>query len=129
MSDGEELVRRIWAQWNSGDREIYPELVDPEVEVHSELAQRIYRGRDEVAEWIREIDEQFSDWELRIDGIEQVDARTVVVTGSIEMRGRRSGLDLHQPASWLVELKDGRLRALRNFPDPRGAAEFLGRPA
>ena len=51
----------------------------------------------------------------------------VVATGSISMRGRQSGLDLEQPASWVVELRDGRLLRLRNFVDPDEAAEVRWR--
>jgi ketosteroid isomerase-like protein len=124
---GEEFVRRIWAQWNSGDREVRDDQVDPEVEIHSALTQAVYRGRDGAQRWIREIDDQFSDWRLELDSVDEPRAGVVVATGSISMRGRQSGLDLEQPAGWVVELRDGRLLRLHNFVDPHEAARFAAR--
>jgi ketosteroid isomerase-like protein len=115
---GEEFVRQVWAQWNSGDREVRDYQIDSEVEIHSALTQAVYRGHEGVQRWIREIDEQFSDWRLELDSVDEPREGVVVARGAISMRGRHSGLDLHQPASWLVELRDGRLHRLRNFVDP-----------
>jgi ketosteroid isomerase-like protein len=124
---GEEFVRRIWAQWNSGDRVVRDDQVDPEVEIHSALTQAVYRGRDGARRWMREIDEQFSDWRVELDSIGEPREGVVVATGSISMRGRQSGLDLEQPAGWVVELRDGRLLRLHNFVDPAEAARFAAR--
>ncbi len=40
-------------------------------------------------------------------------------------RGRQSGIDLDQPASWLVTLRAGRIARIQNFigPDARAQAE------
>ncbi len=124
MASGEEFVRGLWAQWNSGDREVRADQVDPEVEVHSALTQAVYRGREGARRWMREIDEQFSDWMVQLDSIDEPREGVVVATGSISMRGRHSGLDLEQPAGWVVELRDGRLLRLHNFVDPDEAAAF-----
>ena len=118
MVSGKEFVREVWAQWNSGDREVRDYQIDPEVEIHSALTQAVYRGNEGAQRWIREIDEQFSDWRLELDSVDEPREGVVVARGAISMRGRHSGLDLRQPASWLVELRDGRLRVLRNFVDP-----------
>ena len=98
----------MWAQWNSGDREVRDYQIDPEVEIHSALTQAVYRGHEGAQRWIREIDEQFSDWRLELDSVDEPREGVVVARGAISMRGRHSGLDLRQPASWLVELRDGR---------------------
>jgi ketosteroid isomerase-like protein len=124
VASGEEFVRRIWAQWNSGDRGVREDQVDPEVEVHSALTRAVYRGREGTERWIREIDEQFSDWKLELEDVDEVRENLIVATGSISMRGRQSGLDLEQPAGWVVELRDRRLYRLHNFVDPAEAARF-----
>jgi hypothetical protein len=46
MERGEAVVREVWSRWNSGDRDIDERLIDPDCEVHSALAKRVYRGRD-----------------------------------------------------------------------------------
>ena len=127
MAEGEELVHRIWERWNSGNRDVRDDEVDPEVEIHSALTNAVYHGYDGVERWIHEIDDQFSDWRLRLDSIDESREDVVVVTGSISMRGRQSGLDLHQPAGWVVELRDGRMLKLRNFVDPDEAVAFAAR--
>jgi ketosteroid isomerase-like protein len=124
---GQEFVRQIWAQWNSGDREIRDDQVDPEVEIHSALTQAVYHGRDGAERWMQEIDEQFSDWQVQLDSVSEPREGVLVATGSISMRGRQSGLDLEQPAGWVIELREGRLHRLRNFVDPDEAARFAGR--
>ena len=121
-------MRRTWARWNSGDRELLEEEIDPEVQVHSALTQAVYRGYEGIERWMSEIDEQFSDWQLGLDSVDEQREGVVVVSGSISMRGRQSGLDLRQPASWIVELRDGRMITLRNFVGPEAAAaEFAAR--
>ena len=117
-------MRRIWTQWNSGDREVRPDQIDPEVEIHSALTNAVYRGHEGAGRWMREIDEQFSDWRIELEGVNELQEDLVVASGSISMRGRQSGLDLVQPAGWVVELRDGRLYRLRNFVDPDEAAAF-----
>ena len=72
MSDGEQLIREIWRRWNEGDRVWDPEIVDPELEIRSMLTGRTYRGRAEVEQWMAEIDEQFEQWRLHVDELEEV---------------------------------------------------------
>jgi ketosteroid isomerase-like protein len=127
MSEGEDFVRRTWARWNDGDRELLEEEIDPEVTIHSALSQAVYRGYEGVERWMREIDEQFSDWRVALDSVDEPRDGIVIARGSISMRGRQSGLDLTQPASWIIELRDGRMLTLRNFVGTEAAAEFQAR--
>jgi ketosteroid isomerase-like protein len=127
MSEGEDFVRRTWARWNDGDRELLEEEIDPEVVIHSALTRAVYRGYEGVERWMSEIDEQFSDWSLGLDSVDEPRDGIVVARGSISMRGRQSGLDLTQPASWIIELRDGRMLTLRNFVGTEAAADFAAR--
>jgi ketosteroid isomerase-like protein len=113
MGDGEQVIREIWRRWNAGDREFDPEIVDPEIEVDSALTGQRFTGEAGLVRWIGEIEDQFEEWELTIIGIEGSGDR-LVVRGSVRARGRQSGVDLDQPITWNVELRDGRLRRLRN---------------
>jgi ketosteroid isomerase-like protein len=128
MSEGEDFERRTWARWNDGDREVLEEEIDPEVVVHSALTKAVYRGYEGIERWMSEIDEQFSDWRLGLESVDEPQEGVVVVSGSISMRGRQSRLDFEQPASWIVELRDGRLLTLSNFVGAdAAAAEFAAR--
>jgi ketosteroid isomerase-like protein len=62
-----------------------------------------------------EIDDQFDDWNLSIDTVSSIATDRLLVTGGIHGRGRQSGIDLDEPAAWIVELRAGRLLSIRNF--------------
>jgi ketosteroid isomerase-like protein len=115
MGDGERLVSEVWERWNSGDRRVDDETFHPEIEIHSVLTGDVYRGHEGVHRWVAEIDEQFERWDLTIDEIAERDPATVIARGTIHMRGRTSGVVLDQPASWLIEIRDGRVAVIRNF--------------
>ncbi len=122
---GEDLIRDVWRRWNAGEREPDDESFDPEIEVHSVLAGGIFTGHDGLRRWVAEIDEQFDEWELGIEEVRQLAPDRWIVHGTIRARGRQSGVDLDQPASWLIETRNGRMRLIRNFigPKARRAAE------
>jgi ketosteroid isomerase-like protein len=130
MGEGDEgVIRKAFARWNSGEREIDREALDPEIEIHSMLAQRSFHGYDGALEWVHEIDDQFADWQVRIDELRDAGAQRYVVEGSIHGRGRQSGVDLDQPASWLVEMSNGRILRLINFIGRDAAAQSLAEEA
>jgi hypothetical protein len=125
VDQGEALIRDIWQRWNGGERSPHNEEIDPGIEVHTSRAQNVYSGRVGLTAWIDEIDEQFESWELGIEELRKLGPESYIVHGSIHARGRTSGVDLDQPASWLIDLNEGRLFRLRNFigQAARAAAE------
>src|SRR6187455_663431 len=123
MEPGEAIVREVWRRWNSGDRSLEEELIDRDAEVHSALANRVYRGQDEVREWMAEIDDQFDDWNLSIDAVSSIADERLLVRGGIHGRGRQSGIDLDEPAAWIVTLRDDRLLIIRNFIGKEAVAQ------
>ena len=115
MADDQELIRDVWRRWNAGDRRLDAESFDPEFEVHSYLTGDSYRGEERVRTWMAEIDQQFEGWELGIDEIRFVDDRRALVHGTIRGLGRASGIELDEPAAWIVEVRGGRMLAVHNF--------------
>jgi ketosteroid isomerase-like protein len=111
----EELVREAFRRWNSGERTVDPELFCEDLEIHSALTGTVWRGEDGVQAWASEIDDQFERWEVSIDEISAHGEERMAARGWIRARGRGSGMDLDQPASWIVHLSDGRIAALHNF--------------
>jgi ketosteroid isomerase-like protein len=125
MDDDVQVVLELFARWNGGDHSVDPELVDPDVEVYSALAQQTFRGYDGGEAWIREIDEQFDDWRVEVGSSRPLGGGRFLLEGAIHGRGRQSGVDLDQPASWLVEVRAGRLLRLRNYIGREAAADAL----
>ncbi len=115
MDDRESLIRDVWRRWNSGERELDPELFDPEFTVHSHLTGGAYSGEEEVRVWISEIDQQFDGWELGVDRAKALADGRFLVHGSIRGHGRASGIELDEPAAWIVKFRAGRLLAIHNF--------------
>ena len=99
------------------DQERETELteVDPGIEVHSALATNVYLGRKGLMAWMSEIDEQFESWSVGIEEMRKLAPETYIAHGWIHARGRNSGVDLDQPASWLVDVREGKLLRIRNF--------------
>jgi ketosteroid isomerase-like protein len=114
MSNREELVRSLFERWNAGEREADPAVMDPELEIHSHMTGTVWRGYAGLLGWATEIDQQFEAWRLGIDELRVLDDGRVLAVGSIEAQGRQSGIDLDQPAAWIIEIRDDRLLRLHN---------------
>ena len=111
-------------RWNAGERE-FEDITHPDVEVFSAVTNAEYHGIEGARRWINEIDEQFSAWRLDFEEIDEVGEDTLLIRGSIFLRGRQSGAEFEQPSSWVVVLRDGLLRTMRTFPTREGAGEYL----
>lgn len=128
MGDGEHVIREVWRRWNAGDREPDLETFDPEMEVKSALTGQTYRRAEGFRRWIVEIDQQFEAWELDLDEIHERAPGHYLAHGAIHARGRTSGVGLDQPASWRIDVRDGRILRLANYigSDARIQAERAG---
>jgi ketosteroid isomerase-like protein len=111
---GEEVIREVWRRWNEGERVYNPEYIDPEVEILSALTGQVFAGEDGLGQWVAEINEQFDAWELGIDEVLEPEPDRLVVRGRVRARGRNSGLDLDQPLTWRIRMRDGRMLRLEN---------------
>jgi ketosteroid isomerase-like protein len=113
-----ELVREAFAEWNTGDRELFIERIDPDVEINVISLQvtggEPYRGHEGYWQWIDAMEEAFEVWQLHPETFEE-SRDSVLVLGSMHLRGRGSGVELDQEAGWIVDARDGRMRRLRTF--------------
>ena len=78
---------------------------------------------------MREIDEQFADWQVEVDELRDAGGGRFMLVGAIHGRGRQSGVDVDENASWLAEVRDGRLLRLDNFIGRETAGGALEREA
>src|SRR5687768_16167958 len=100
-----ETLRRLFERWNTGERGVPAEDLDPARELESPFASTIgepYRGPDGIAQWMRDLDENFVEWRLALDEVREV-GNTVVGIGTSRLRGRTSGVAFDQPTAWVVE--------------------------
>ncbi len=124
-----EIVRRANAMWNSGDRTLVLDMVDPKVEIHSPLSSVTgvpYRGLDGVRQWMADLDDQFAVWETRLEETDAVSVDRILVSGTVHARGRASGVELEWPTAMVVDFREGRLLSLTIYGNRAEARKAVG---
>jgi ketosteroid isomerase-like protein len=125
-----ELIRSIYAAWDSGDFTL-AEWADPEIE---------YVGVDgpdpESVKGLAAMARSFRTWlstweEFRLEAIEyrELDPERVLVLDRSSGRGKTSGVDLgriQSQGAWLFHVRDGRVTRMVRYLDGNGALEALG---
>jgi hypothetical protein len=124
-----EVVRALAEHWNAGVRSVLTEYLDPAVELEtpfSSVAGTPYRGFAGIEQWLRDIDEQFSEWQSRHDDVREV-GHTVIVIGSVHARGRASGIEFDLPYALVADFgSDHRIIRVRIHTDINAALEAVG---
>ncbi len=115
-----EVVRAAWEVFSDGRREEFLRHVHPDVELvpfGARMEGKAYRGHAGVREWWdQEIDVNWETFEVHAEEFEDVGER-VVVFGHWRARGRTSGVELDTPATWVIEIADGKIRRWQTYTD------------
>jgi ketosteroid isomerase-like protein len=127
--DDVEVVRRAWAATNRGDqdammREYHPEIVA--IPFGAAMEGKAYRGPDEVIGWFR--DEILAAWEtfqVLPETFERVGDK-LLVRGRWNARGIESGVELDIQATWVVEVRDGKIAYWQTYTDHAQARRDVG---
>jgi ketosteroid isomerase-like protein len=127
--DDFDVVRRAWAatsrvDWDGMLEELHPEVVA--VPFGAALEGRAYRGKEELMGWLR--DEILVSWEffqVIPETFQRVGER-LLVTGRWKARGIESGVELDIPASWIVEVRDGKIAYWQTYTDHAQARRDAG---
>jgi ketosteroid isomerase-like protein len=118
-----ELVREAWASAHSDIRNalrFYCEDIEI-VPFGATLEGGVYRGHEQVVEWWdSEIVPSWEAFEVTADDFRRVGHR-LLVFGHWRARGRTSGMTLEMPATWVIEVRDGKIARWQTFTD-RGEA-------
>jgi ketosteroid isomerase-like protein len=124
-----EIVRRAFAAYNRADTALFLELLDPDVEwipLMASLEGRVYRGLDGIRQWLEE--GLLTDWEsfeTYPEDFRDLGDR-VLVSGHWRARGRASGVELERAATWLFDVKGGKIARLQTYSDRAEALEAAG---
>jgi len=108
-----EVARAMVELWNAGHRssEAIQDYCDPEIELRSpfsSVAGEPYRGYAGISKWALDVDDQFSEWRIRVGEARPVGNRVVVIS-TIDVRGRGSDLTMSFPAAAIIEFGENRL--------------------
>jgi ketosteroid isomerase-like protein len=124
-----EVIRQAWAAASRGDIPGQLQYLDPDIEVvpfGATMEGRLYRGHEGVRDWWeREITANWKVFETRPETFRRVGER-ILVFGRWVARGRTSGVDLDVPATWIVDVRDGKIVRWQTYTDRAEALEALG---
>jgi ketosteroid isomerase-like protein len=124
-----EAIRRAWAAFSRVDedgfrREVQPDIVA--VPFGAVMEGESYRGVEEVVGWWRH--EILSSWEwfeVIAEEFRRVGDR-ILVTGQWNARGRGSGVELRMRATWVIEVRDGKVGYWQTYTDQAQALRHVG---
>ena len=121
--EGAALAKRILDAISEGDVDAFVELLDPEVEIHTQRGVR--RGREEVARWART---RFEHLERRyeVDEVHTSAARVVVLARVLYVWRESRKVGDESLVGIVLDLRDGKLLRWRLYDDPMEALEELG---
>ena len=105
-------------------QEFHPEVVA--VPFGAAMEGKAYRGREEVMGWWR--DEILTSWEsFRVlpEKFERAGDKLLVI-GRWNARGKESGVELDMPASWIVEVRNGKIAYWQTYTDHAQARRAAG---
>jgi ketosteroid isomerase-like protein len=124
-----EIVRALVDHWNAGVRSVVTEYFDPAVELESPFSSvsgEPYRGHAGIEQWVRDVDEQFAEWQIDLDDVREV-GNIVIAIASIQGRGRASGIAFQfSPAIVACFGSDDRITRARIYLDVNEALEAVG---
>ena len=110
--------------FSEGDVEGYLAFLDPEVEYQSVTAASeatVYRGMDEVRQYLRSLPESFAELEVETLAHRQVAEGVLVAHARWRVRGRGSGVELESPLFNAVVLREGKIAVLHAFTNEADA--------
>jgi ketosteroid isomerase-like protein len=124
-----QVVERLFRAFNDRDMPAFLDLLDPAVEwvpILGVLEGRVYRGHDDVRRWVEALDPDWELFEVHYEELRDLGDR-VLIFGHWRARGRASGVEFeNQPATWVYDLKGGKVTRLQTFTDRAEALAAVG---
>lgn len=121
----EELIRATIDAFNRLDREAVENLLTPDFELVSPMADirgGPYTGHSGAHQWVDDLEENFENLESTVDQITEIRSDRYLVLGTATIQGATSGLDYEQKVAWVTEIRDGRIRRVWLMFDQEEAA-------
>jgi ketosteroid isomerase-like protein len=114
------IAREFVAAFNDRDLDGMLRLVDDEIEIvpiRAAVEDIVYRGRDGLEQWMRDIDESWSELQIEIDQIDDPAPDRQIVLGRLVGRGVESAAPVEMNVRWVAQLNDGRLTRIDSVID------------
>jgi ketosteroid isomerase-like protein len=123
-----EVVREAWASTKGDIRNALP-FYREDIEIvpfGAAIQGGVYRGHLEVIEWWdNEIVPNWEVFETIAEDFQRVGDR-LLVFGHWRACGRTSGMKLEMPATWVIEVREGKIARWQTFTDRSEAFAAVG---
>jgi ketosteroid isomerase-like protein len=132
LSDSEdaEVIRRAWPAISRRDIQAWLAEIDPDIEavpLGADLEGRSYRGHDGIVDWLEnEIYAVYDTFEVHPEEIRAVGGGRFLVFGRWIARGRESGVNLDIAASWVIDIRNGKIVRWQTYTDRERAIRDAG---
>lgn len=110
--------------FNVRDVEGMQRLVSEDFELiplRAQLEEISYHGKDGIADWVRDVDEAWSELRIEIDSVEEPRAGTLLISGRVVGRGHESAAPVEVAATWVATSENGTFVRLDTFLDREAA--------
>lgn len=125
-----ELLREAIDAYNRGDLSFVHARAADDIEVHAAeglLNTGTHRGRAAFERWMQEWLEAWSDFEIEIREVDEIDARFLVVEVIQRGTGSGSGIPVEMEIVQLVEVRDGEIARLHLYTERAEAVATIER--
>jgi ketosteroid isomerase-like protein len=123
-----EVVRRAWDACARYDEPAFLAVIQPDavaVPFGAAMEGVSYAGHEGILRWFKGIQETWEHFETHPEEYREAGDK-LIVYGYWRARGRDSGVNLEVTATWVVEVRDGKVAFWRTFTDRDEAHEFAG---
>jgi ketosteroid isomerase-like protein len=128
-----DLARQGMEAYNRGDLDEVLELFSPEVQIYTPpdfMNAGAFHGHEGFLNWISQWNEAWESFDIRVDRVEPVGHRFVLLDAHQVGRGRESGISVELDVTYLYEIIDGLCVYLAMYPDrERALADIRRREA
>jgi ketosteroid isomerase-like protein len=127
-----EIVRRAVEAANrkpKPDFETINALYHPDhvlISAISNVEGRGFEGARGFGQWLADIADSFESWEMKIDGLEEIDGKRLLLQTRFSARGKGGGVPVEQEQAAVVTVKDGKIRRTESYQSTEEAREAAG---
>jgi ketosteroid isomerase-like protein len=119
-----ETIREGIAALNRGDAAGIAAVLDADVELvplKAAVDGSVYHGHEGMRRWLADMAEDWDEYGLILEDVEEVGPRRLLVRAKVSMRSRASGVAIDSPAAWLCDLRAGKVTRIEFFADAQAA--------
>jgi ketosteroid isomerase-like protein len=123
-----ETVRRGWEAFNRGDLDAFLADVAEDAEFEEDPSfpeAGVYRGREEIVEYVRAFQEQMRGHRFEVEELRDLGDQVLALLHETA-RGASSGVDVDQHPGFLHEFRGDRMVRVRAYLDRREALKAVG---